>query len=79
MSNNDNNKEPAEDPVDLLQERQELVQDVIDRLLSNPNYKAALIQLNSEYPALKDYNRRLEKSRDENNTISDEPTGKTPS
>jgi len=30
---------------DPLQERRELVQDVIDRLLSNPNYKQELIKL----------------------------------
>lgn len=73
MSNNKN----TEDPVDLLQERQELIQDVIDRLLSNPAYKAKLIELNEENPPLKDYNRRLEKSRDESNIISDDHTGKT--
>lgn len=44
---------------DNLQERKELIQDVIDRLLSNPDYKAALIKLNGEFPPLVDYNRRL--------------------
>lgn len=48
---------------DILQERKELVQDVIDRLLSNPDYKAKLIELNNNYPALKDYNRNLTKYR----------------
>lgn len=52
MSNNEPQK-------DILQERKELVQDVIDRLLSNPEYKAALIKLNQDYPNLTDYNRRL--------------------
>ncbi len=51
--------------VDVLLARQELIQDVIDRLLSNPEYKTKLLALNKEYPPLKDYNRRLEKSRDE--------------
>lgn len=49
---------------DPLQERRELVQDVIDRLLSNPNYKQELIKLNAKCPALKDYNRNLSKHRD---------------
>jgi len=48
---------------DPLQERRELVQDVIDRLLSNPNYKQELIKLNAKCPALKDYNRNLQKLR----------------
>lgn len=47
--------------VDVLQERKEIVQDVVDRLLSNPEYKAALMNLNAKYPSLKDYNRRLAK------------------
>lgn len=75
MSNNEN----TEDPIDLLQERQELIQDVIDRLLSNPAYKLKLIELNVANPPLKDYNRRLEKSRDESNIISDDATGKASS
>lgn len=52
-------KNNQEKKVDILQERQELIQDVIDRLLSNPEYKAALNKLNEDYPVLKDYNRRL--------------------
>ena len=71
-----NGSENTGEPIDLFQERQELIQDVIDRLLSNPAYKAKLMELNTEYPPLKDYNRRLEKSRDENNIISDDPAGK---
>ncbi len=47
-----------------LQERRELVQDVIDRLLSNPAYKAALVRLNARYLPNKDYNRRLQSYRD---------------
>ncbi|MES2287623.1 MAG: hypothetical protein V4547_18150 [Bacteroidota bacterium] len=42
-----------------LEERQEIIQDVVDRLLSNPEYKAALLALNQQYPS-KNYNRRLE-------------------
>lgn len=72
MSNN-------EGEIDILQERQELIQDVIDRLLSNPDYKAKLVELNTLFPPLKDYNRRLENSRDENNTLPDNIIGKTPS
>lgn len=60
MSNSD-----GEDTLNVLQERKELMQDVIDRLLSNPEYKAALVELNNKFPALKDYNRRLDKSREE--------------
>ena len=50
---------------DILQARAELIQDVIDRLLSNPDYKEKLIALNNEYPPLKNYNRRLESYRDD--------------
>lgn len=59
-----------ENILDPLEERQELIQDVIDRLLSNPGYKDKLIAFNKENPPLKDYNRRLEKSRNENNNTS---------
>lgn len=48
--------------VEDFQERKELVQDVIDRLLSNPEYKENLLKLNEKYPSLKDYNRNLSKS-----------------
>lgn len=47
---------------DDFQERKEIVQDVVDRLLSNPEYKENLLQLNEKYPSLKDYNRNLCKS-----------------
>lgn len=46
-----------------FEERTELVQDVIDRLLSVPGYKEKLMKLNNDNPPLVDYNRRLEKSR----------------
>ncbi len=61
-----------EKEIDPLEERQELIQDVIDRLLSNPEYKTKLRELNAEYPPLKDYNRRLEKYRDDTNNPPDE-------
>ena len=35
--------------VDVLVERKEIIQEVIDRLLSNPNYKEELIKFNSKY------------------------------
>lgn len=57
------------DSLDVFLERQELIQDVVDRLLSNPEYKAKLKQLNAENPPLKDYNRRLEHYRDENKNL----------
>lgn len=56
---NDKDKEV----YDNYMERRELIQDVIDRLLSNPDYKEKLIELNKQYPALKDYNRNFEKNR----------------
>ena len=46
-----------------FQARKELVQDVVDRLLSNPDYKDELMSLNNKYPALKDYNRNLSNSK----------------
>jgi hypothetical protein len=49
-----------------FEERQELVQDVVDRLMSNPEYKEKLRELNKKFPPLKDFNRRLESYRREN-------------
>lgn len=51
-------------PLNDYLERRELIQDVIDRILSNPEYKEKLKELNEKYPALKDYNRNLDKSRE---------------
>lgn len=55
--------------LDSFLERKELIQDVIDRLLSNPEYKQQLLDLNKKYPSLKDYNRNLEKSRIDGNNL----------
>ena len=35
---------------DKLEERKELIQDVIDRVLYNPEYKEKLIELNNRFP-----------------------------
>jgi phage pi2 protein 07 len=35
--------------MDVFEERKEIVQDVIDRLLVDPNYKKALLSLNKKY------------------------------
>ena len=46
-----------------LPERKELIQDVVDRLLSNPDYKEQLKKLNEANPPKKNYNRYLESYR----------------
>ena len=35
--------------MDVFEERKEIVQDVIDRLLLNPKYKQELLELNTRY------------------------------
>ena len=35
--------------MDIFEERKEIVQDVIDRLLLNPKYKQELLELNTRY------------------------------
>ena len=35
--------------MDVFEERKEIVQDVIDRLLLNPKYKQELLKLNTRY------------------------------
>jgi hypothetical protein len=36
--------------LDILSERKEIIQDVIDRLLNNPDYKNELIMFNINHP-----------------------------
>jgi len=36
--------------LDILSERKEIVQDVIDRLLNNPEYKDELVRFNNNHP-----------------------------
>jgi len=36
--------------LETLYERKEIIQDVIDRLLNNPEYKNELIEFNSKHP-----------------------------
>lgn len=36
--------------LDILSERKEIIQDVIDRLLSNPEYKDELVKFNNNHP-----------------------------
>jgi|TARA_R110000822_G_scaffold254886_1_gene381059 hypothetical protein len=36
--------------LDVLSERKEIIQDVIDRLLNNPEYKDELVRFNSNHP-----------------------------
>lgn len=45
------------------QERKEIVQDVLDRLLYTPGYKEALLEFNTRWPA-PDLNRRLKNYRE---------------
>jgi hypothetical protein len=35
--------------MDVFEERKEIIQDVIDRLLIDPNYKQALIKFNENF------------------------------
>lgn len=50
--------------LDEYLERKEVMQDVIDRWLSNPEYRPALKALNEQFKPLVDYNRNLDKTRD---------------
>lgn len=36
--------------LEVLYERKEIVQEVIDRLLTNPKYKKELLKFNKKYP-----------------------------
>lgn len=59
-------KEKGTDSLNEYLERKEVMQDVIDRWLSNEEFRPALRKLISEYPSLIDYNRNLDKTRNEN-------------
>lgn len=43
-------KETEMSSLETLYERKEIIQDVIDRLLNNPEYKNKLIEFNSKHP-----------------------------
>jgi len=45
-----NKKETEMSSLETLYERKEIIQDVIDRLLNNPEYKNELIEFNSKHP-----------------------------
>lgn len=56
-------------PATSLEERKEIIQDVVDRLLSNPDYKAELLKLNNKMQPQRNYNRYLESYRAPSPTV----------